>query len=840
MKDTLNARFRAPLKEYYRRRIIVWRDEAGEFAETVAGMQLENARILTMKSDAMFELRRQIEVDYADENLLIYCPMTFERPQDNWLLDVFLYSEEFRADYWSLVFEELNIENTRSAREYAKSVAAFFASRERRARLRALRGRYADERELRTGVLCVLCGAKEFGFAYAVRAVLTRDGEENPALNAMEKFCGEDAFWQACAEEYGYDGTHESLQLACHLLVSASLNGAEDSVLPGLPADAAHALKAYGFFADWLRTDREGLAALCQRVEEHFSVGNLLRRLSSEALLRMGVFPAADRLLLEAALTAFAENRLNPDEAQAMLRARSDSAWAADYAPYFDAVRSLIDMQRFSLARMDGFHYASPKELWNAYGRELYRMDQHYRAFCGAHDRALALGAMSLEDALKAAADAAERLYKNGFLSELNRTWTRLLGEQGLAALTDVPRQQDFYRRNVAPAENRVYVIVSDGLRYEVARELADRMTGKLSGNTECAAMVGLLPGVTPVGMAALLPHRKLEMDDGLKIRCDGMSTDASNRGNVLRAACAESIAVDYAEFRQCSKAQRGEMVKGKRVVYIYHDAIDRAGEGDGYVVQACETAIQELTQLVRILTGELNAASVWIVADHGFLYTRSPMEEYEKTGREILSGEILEYKRRYAIVRGSVGDAQSVSIAMDALGRPELTAAFPMGCTRFRMQGGDAGYMHGGIALQEMMVPLIRHQNRRTGQKGFSAIAKVELELLGADRRISNNFFTLSFYQKQPCGGKLQPRTVLARFEDAAGRAVSDEHRLVCDLIAAENDQRMLRTTFRLLGSGYDHNAQYDLVLRDEADKTEIARIPYQINIVFEDDFGL
>ena len=375
---------------------------------------------------------------------------------------------------------------------------------------------------------------------------------------------------------------------------------------------------------------------------------------------------------------------------------------------------------------------------------------------------------MSLEDALKAAADAAERLYKNGFLSELNRTWTRLLGEQGLAALTDVPRQQDFYRRNVAPAENRVYVIVSDGLRYEVARELADRMTGKLSGNTECAAMVGLLPGVTPVGMAALLPHRKLEMDDGLKIRCDGMSTDASNRENVLRVACAESIAVDYAEFRQCSKAQRGEMVKGKRVVYIYHDAIDRAGEGDGYVVQACETAIQELTQLVRILTGELNAASVWIVADHGFLYTRSPLEEYEKTGREILGGEILEYKRRYAIVRGSDGDAQSVSIPMDALGRPELTAAFPMGCTRFRMQGGDAGYMHGGIALQEMMVPLIRHQNRRTGQKGFSAIANVVLNhqhranaaLLGADNGIKAGAEQISSRNHRltlPANGSLQ-----------------------------------------------------------------------------------
>ena len=159
MKETLNARFRAPLKEFYRRRILVWRDEAGEFAETVKELQLDNARVLTMEKDGMFQLRRQIEVDYAEENLLIYCPLTFEKPQDNWLLDVFLYSEEFRADYWSLVFDEIGVENSRETREYARSVSAFFGSKERRQRLRGLRSHYANVRELQTGIFAVLSGA---------------------------------------------------------------------------------------------------------------------------------------------------------------------------------------------------------------------------------------------------------------------------------------------------------------------------------------------------------------------------------------------------------------------------------------------------------------------------------------------------------------------------------------------------------------------------------------------------------------------------------------------------------------------------------------------------------
>ncbi len=43
-------------------------------------------------------------------NYLIYCPFSYEKIQDNWLLDIELYSEEFRADFISMQMEELNIE----------------------------------------------------------------------------------------------------------------------------------------------------------------------------------------------------------------------------------------------------------------------------------------------------------------------------------------------------------------------------------------------------------------------------------------------------------------------------------------------------------------------------------------------------------------------------------------------------------------------------------------------------------------------------------------------------------------------------------------------------------
>jgi len=608
-------------------------------------------------------------------------------------------------------------------------------------------------------------------------------------------------------------------------------------MLPSLPASPAHGMQAYGFFLNWQRQDGEGLINLCLSVEEKYGVDALLAKMDRSALMRMSVFPAADRMLLEGTLNSFAQGRFNMDDAETVLRERRDKPWYDAYSAYYDAVRALIDVNRFMMAYRDGFRFAFLREMWTAYEKELCRMDQYYRRFCTAYDAALMQGIMSLEDSLKAAADMAERMYKHGFLSELNSLWTEKLAD-GSFSWPGMVRQQDFYRANVASSDSRMFVVVSDGMRYEVAKSLAERLNGRLSGNTTCDTVTGTLPGITPVGMAALLPHRRLTMDDDLKVCCDGMSGEAGNREKILKTACQESTVIDYGTFRQFSKAQRAELVRGQKVVYIYHDAIDRVGEAGGNVFRACENAMSELEQLMRILVNELSASNVLITADHGFIYTRSALDEFDKLDRGTLSGEPIEYKRRYAVVQGMCETEQTVNLPLGHMGREDLSAVFPRGIMRFRLQGGGSGYIHGGLSLQEMMIPVIRYQNKKAGQKGFTAITKADVVLLGENRKISNNIFTLIFYQNQPCGGKVQPRYVRARLEDAAGKIISDEHHLSGDMTAQENNARTMRTTFRLLGSGYDRNIDYFLVLTDEEEKKEIERIAFRIDIVFENDF--
>lgn len=95
------------------------------------------------------------------------------------------------------------------------------------------------------------------------------------------------------------------------------------------------------------------------------------------------------------------------------------------------------------------------------------------------------------------------------------------------------------------------------------------------------------------------------------------------------------------------------ERVADAQVVYIYHNAIDSAGENratEDQVFEACERAIAEIKNLVRIITNDLSGTNILITADHGFLYSYKPQEEKDKADRKFISGKILELDRRYFI----------------------------------------------------------------------------------------------------------------------------------------------------------------------------------------------
>ena len=70
-------------------------------------------------------------------------------------------------------------------------------------------------------------------------------------------------------------------------------------------------------------------------------------------------------------------------------------------------------------------------------------------------------------------------------------------------------------------------------------------------------------------------------------------------------------------------------------------------------------------------------------------------------------------------------------------------------------MSGGAMNFVHGGISLQEMVVPVIEYHYLRNDSMEYKRNKQkydtkpVTVNLLSANRKISNMIFSLNFYQK-------------------------------------------------------------------------------------------
>lgn len=134
IQTRLAERFAAPLPEFHQRRIIFWHDEDGEFAEAVNELALSGVTLVKLTGKNNFAVKKLLAADDLTSDYLVYDPLAYEKDhKDDWLLDIKLYSEEFRADLVSMQMEELLVEPTTAMRKTVKLYAKFLDNKDRKA-----------------------------------------------------------------------------------------------------------------------------------------------------------------------------------------------------------------------------------------------------------------------------------------------------------------------------------------------------------------------------------------------------------------------------------------------------------------------------------------------------------------------------------------------------------------------------------------------------------------------------------------------------------------------------------------------------------------------------------
>jgi uncharacterized protein (TIGR02687 family) len=226
----------------------------------------------------------------------------------------------------------------------------------------------------------------------------------------------------------------------------------------------------------------------------------------------------------------------NMDVVHGLIARRRDGHWANPLlasasertralAACYDALTAAADFFSLKASHAAGFSFADAATAFVQYRQYLYRFDQLYRHFHTAADAVEPSGWAVLHE-LRTSIECTQ--------AGLCRSWAppgpRWLKATSCCnwAIPDVTPQQAFYKREVQPlysgGAKRVFVVISDALRYEVAQELVQFTNGKNRFKASLDAMLGVLPSYTALGMAALLPHRTLAYKESanLDVLADG------------------------------------------------------------------------------------------------------------------------------------------------------------------------------------------------------------------------------------------------------------------------------------------------------------------------------
>ena len=855
----LDRRFDLPLREYYERRIIFWQDPEGEFREAIAGVKLQHAKLLVLTGRNMFLAKKLLSHDDLTSNYLVYRPFAYARQEDNWLLDLELASESFRADLVSMWMREMEMPDEMQYRKLFKKYRKFFNAAARREKFTTMMAHRYSPAQVMLAMMAVLTKSRSTDPGDILRAVF-EDGydlETNEAYQRLVAYDLSAIFWSMVRQATGYDEQEDSSleRLLLHLFVTAA-----SRVLPERAFREIEELRGQGFetycfdfVSEWMHgVRRREFRPVAERVERSLNLVHRLQDLSLSELGTFDFFPCIDDIILAKLLQDAIDNLLDPDALTKVVERRRTTFWYEEHEDLYDAIVEAGHMTDFLRSHAAGFHLTSAQEIWHAYTSDYYRMDAYYRKFHTAFAKLLQSALPTvLDDRCKQLAQIVEAAYTEGYLESLGENWTKNCAHDLAACgkIQEVPEQEMFYRYKIAPLTSRIFVIISDAMRYEVAATLAEELERDIPSEVQLTSCQSMFPSITKFGMAALLPHKELTVapaGSGLAVLADGQSTDAPNRGAVLKATNPKSVALKATDLISMKRNERSAKVRGMNVVYIYHDTIDAASHTDDKkVFPACEEAIAELKNLVRIIVNEFTGTSILLTADHGFLYTAEPLTEDSKASSGLQKDQIIEQARRYVITTPDAEASHLLPVNF-LKGAAPYKAFAPREQIRLKIKGSGMNFVHGGASLQEMVVPIIDFKHVRSDSAAYKkhaeqyAMKPVSIHLLSSGHKVSNMSFSLNFYQLEAVGTGFIPANFDIYFTDAYGNVVSDIQKIIADKVSQENADRIFRCTFNLKAGDYNRNAEYFLVIHNTDNGEIVQKVSFQIDTAFQkDDFN-
>lgn len=818
---------RSLLQLFSRHEWVFWQDTYNENWTIFDELALPAVEKLRVEGNE-FGIKVRLHRELAGRKVLFY--RTGPRPDDpeNWLLDVELAAAPFEADQLVLWLMEMGL--GLELRQLMAPYTDFLRQSERRLRFAELFSEHAPPGlppplELLQRLMMAAILRCNPALPALLLALLTEYVDErNERLLQLEQSGLAAPLWQAVRTAYGYESSAPSPEDVTLQLFQSGF-----ARQMGRPQAARLNAEALALLNQWQDSiaSRAIFAKLSARSFDALNLDAELAVAAPPALMGLTLFEATERHLLARLVQELVSGSRLPDTLLTMVERRRQSPWQPLFANHYDALAAAcrffellakLDLALLALPAADNRPAASANDRllkgMERYAASWHLVDQYYRTFIHAQRSA------ATPDLFTTLLEKLENAYQQQWMQALANHWQPLLERIDHWPPPGMPSQRTFFRDQVQTLVNerkKVAVLISDGLRYEIAAELQTRIHGVDRYEATIKPVVGVLPAFTQLGMAALLPHTTLLVKTDGTVEADDRSTvGLENRRTILAGTpglTATALSLD--EFMQNTREESRRLLVENDVLYLYHNNIDARGDKlvtEEEVFAAAAETIDTLLHAVKKLAGA-NFSYMVVTTDHGFLYQQRELgaTDFQSDGPAAAGAKI---NRRF--VNGQnlprpAGYRYFTAAQLGLAGEQEFL--FPAGLTRLRQMGSGSRYVHGGPMPQEIVLPVVQIVKRR--QDNLSPVA---VEILGGGVTITTNQQVVRFYQVDAATPKQPGRTLRAGFQAGDNTVISDVHELHFDSGSdnARDREKTVTFTFTHEASRFD-GQEIRLVLTEQ-----------------------
>ena len=808
------------------RQIVMWYDESKEFEEEIENINLENAELYLLKEDNWIYTKYYIESEHPNTNFLVYAPFRKPSDEDNYLADMVHYAYLYSAEKSDILLNELGL--SKEYKDIVSKYSGFWNAASRINAFKALSIQEYTNTNIEMGILTVLAKEKTINFDYIVRKVIIKHFEEDYSIiESFSKFNVIDRFWDFVYQKFGYkedNPTVDKLTVSLILNYTASLfeGNAPKSWERFLIEDKNNPRV---FIDNFMNNTNymEVYDSIAAILEEKLKIRSSISQRLVDSYIKCDSFEIFDKKIISHYVNLLYENKekLDLDE---VLEYRGKTHF---YKKYENGYQALNWANKFIYLINEFQREILPddiNELIELFSTKFVKVDKSYRKFYYYFDK------IANNESFENLRQLIENMYTNTFLFEINPKFVNLFSIRDI----NIPKQWKFYKRFVSGKNHKTAVIISDALRYGCAIELKDELDKIPGWKTSIEPMLSSVPSYTALGMASLLPNKEIKYENS-KIFVDGkpcQSTDERNK--ILGGYNTHSIAIQYDELNSLNQGDLRSILKGKDLVYINHNQIDARGDNsytENEVFNASQEAIEEILSLVTKMTNSANFVNYVITADHGYIYKRDKLQESDKVNLDKIHSF---YKnKRFLLTKEETEISGTKCMPLDYIDNDDVYVTVPVGVDIFKTPGSGLNYVHGGLSLEEVIVPVLE-VNSKLGAKNQRT---VELQLINSNHKLTNYTSNLTFFQKENISKTVLPLEASIFFVDEDGNKISNEVIIHADRNSDYAEERQFKEKFTLKKIFYDKNKKYYLVMFDSKLDVEINRIEYVIDIAFQEE---